>query len=82
MSEELGAFDPGWGFRDDVRRARARVAGMTPDAAKAVLLELVGTIPGLVLEADECRSPVLAYRRTIKRPDLFDGGSRNGHGHR
>ncbi len=79
MSEELGAFDPGYPFRDDVRRARDRVAAMTPEAAKAVLLELVEMTPGLVLKADECRSPVLAYRRTIKRPNAPEEGSRNGH---
>jgi hypothetical protein len=36
-------------------------------------------MPGLVLEFGDCRSPVLAYRRTIKRHNLFDEGNRNGH---
>jgi hypothetical protein len=79
MSEELGAFDPGPAFRDDVSRARARVVAMTPDAVKAVLLELVEMMPGLVLDFEDCRSPVLAYRHTIKRHNFFDEGNRNGH---
>jgi hypothetical protein len=70
MSEELGTFDPGAAFRDDVRRARARVAAMTPEAAKAMLLELVGTSPSLVLAPRECRSSVIAYRRGPNDPEL------------
>ena len=49
MTEEPARFDPSPAFRDDVRRARARVAAMTPEAAKALLHELVATMPGLVL---------------------------------
>ena len=52
MTEEPASFDPGPAFRDDVRRARARVAAMTPEAAKTLLMELVGTIPSLVLPPD------------------------------
>jgi len=63
MTEEPERFDPGPAFRDDVRRARARVAAMTPEAAKAVLLELVATMPGLVLAPEEGRSALIAYRR-------------------
>ena len=53
MTEEPASFDPGPAFRDDVRRARARVTAMTPEAAKTLLIELVGTIPSLVLAPDE-----------------------------
>ena len=62
MSEEPAPFDHGPAFRDDVRRARARVAALTPEAAKALLLELVGTIPSLVLAPGECRSSMVGYR--------------------
>ena len=53
MTEEPASFDPGPAFRDDVRRARARVAAMTPEAAKTLLIELVGRISSLVLGLDE-----------------------------
>ena len=72
MTEEPARFDPGPAFRDDVRRARARVAAMTPEAAKTLLIELVGTIPSLVLPPDECRSAVLGYRRGPNDPELLD----------
>ena len=68
MTEEPASFDPGPGFH--VRLARARVGAMTPEAAKALLLELVGTSPSLVLAPDECRSSVLAYRRGPNDPEL------------
>ena len=68
MTEEPERFDPGPAFRDDVRRARARVAAMTPEAAKTLLIELVGRIPSLVLAPDECRSSVFGYRRGPNDP--------------
>ena len=71
MTEEPASFDPGPAFRDDVRRARARVAAMTPEAAQALLIELVGRMPSLVLTADECRSSVLGYRRGPNDPELL-----------
>ena len=70
MTEELASFDPGSAFRDDVRRARARVTAMTPEAAKTLLIELVGRIPSLVLAPDECRSSVLGYRRGPNDPGM------------
>jgi hypothetical protein len=70
MSEVTGIFDPGPEYRDDVRRARARVVAMTPEAAKAILLKLVETFPSLVLTPDERRSSVLAYRRGPNDPLL------------
>ena len=70
MTEAAARFDPGPAFRDDVRRARARVSAMTPEAAKALLLEVVATIPSLVLAAQECRSSLFAYRRGPNDPDV------------
>ena len=63
MSEIPTTFDPGPEFRDDVRRARARVAAMRPDVAKALLLEAIESFPGLVLASEERRSCLLRYRR-------------------
>jgi predicted RNase H-like nuclease len=70
MSEVQPSFDPGPEYRDDVRRARARVAAMTPEAAKAMLLELIETFPNLVLTPEERRSRLLAYRRGPNDPLL------------
>jgi len=70
MSEVQPSFDPGPEYRDDVRRARARVAAMTPEAAKAMLLELVKEMPSLVLTDEERRSVLLAYRRGPNDPLL------------
>jgi len=70
MSEVPLSFDPGPEYRDDVRRTRARVTAMTPEAAKATLLELIETFPSLVLTPEERRSPVLAYRRGPNDPLL------------
>jgi len=70
MSEVQPSFDPGPAYRDDVRRARARVSAMTPEAAKAMLLELVETFPSLVLTPAERRSRLLAYWRGPNDPLL------------
>jgi len=70
MTEEPARFDPGPAFRDDVRRAQARVAAMTPDEAKARLLEAVAMMPSLVLAPEECGSSVLGYRRGPNDPEL------------
>ena len=71
MTEEPASFDPGPAFRDDVRRARARVAAMTPEAANTLLMELLGTIPSLMLPPAECRSSLLGYRRGPNDPELL-----------
>jgi len=63
MTEEPATFDSGSAFRDGVRRARARVPVTTPEAAKALLLEPVETMPRLILTSEECRSPMLGHRR-------------------
>jgi hypothetical protein len=72
MTEEPARFDPGPAFRDDVRRARARVAAMTPEAAKAVLLELVATMAGL-------RARLVDSRRWPSTLDSTAGVQRRAH---
>ena len=64
MTEEPATFDPGSAFHSDARLARARVTAMTPETAKALLLEPVETMPRLILTSEECRSPMLGHRRT------------------
>ena len=75
MSEVQPSFDPGPEYRDDVRRARARVTAMTPAAAKAMLLELVETFPSLVLTPEERGSCLIAFRGDPDEPLLYADGT-------